>query len=62
MLNEVNPNLPPERQSRVSGIGLPEVGFAAGFALAVAGLAIVAVPAALLAAGVVLMAVSWRAA
>lgn len=60
MLNEVNPNLPPERTSRFEGIGRVEIAFAAGFVLAIVGLALVAIPAALLAAGVLLMAVAWR--
>ena len=60
MLNETYPNQPPERRRRLAAIGLPEVGFAAGFVLAVAGLAIVAIPIALLAAGTVLMVVAWR--
>jgi heme O synthase-like polyprenyltransferase len=59
MLNETYPNQRPERRRRV---GMPEVAFVAGFVLAVAGLAIVAIPVALLAAGIVLMAVAWRAA
>ena len=60
MLNETYPNQPHERRRRL--IGVPEIVFAVGFVLAVAGIAIVAIPVALLAAGIVLMAVAWRVA
>lgn len=60
MLNETHPNLPPEPRRRA--IGVPEVVFAAGFVSAVAGLALVSVALALVAAGVLAMVATWRAA
>lgn len=60
-------NLPSERRpSRLSRLSAsvrgPEITFAIGTVLAVAGIALVAVPLALFAAGVALMLVAWRAA
>jgi len=60
MLNETYPNLPPERRSRLPGVGKPEVVFCVGFAAVVAGLALVSVALALVVAGALAMAVAWR--
>jgi|PlaIllAssembly_1097288.scaffolds.fasta_scaffold42690_2 hypothetical protein len=63
MLNELEPNLPPERPSRIpSGIGAPEIAFGAGAILVAIGLALVYIPAAILAVGIGLMIIAWRAA
>lgn len=60
IFRETEPNLPPARRS--SGIGAPEVGFALGFVAAVAGIAIVSIAAALIVAGALVMAATWRGA
>lgn len=60
MLNELNPNETPERRGHFPGIGVPEVAFAAGFVAAVAGLALVSVALALIAAGTLAMVIGWR--
>ena len=58
MLRETEANLPHEKRAR--RIGLPEVGFAVGGLLAFSGIALVFLPAALLALGVLLMTVCWK--
>jgi hypothetical protein len=61
MLNELNPNAAsPEHRRRLPGIGAPEVTFALGFIAAVAGIALVSIAAALIVAGALVMAVTWR--
>ena len=63
MLNEIDTNLPPEVARKAQrSVGLPEVMFVAGGLLATAGIALVSIPLALLALGVLLMLVSWRSA
>ncbi len=57
-----NANLPPERPRILREIGPAEVAFGAGFLLAVVGIALVSVAAALIVAGALLMIASWRAA
>ena len=56
-----NVNLPPDRPRILREIGPAEVGFGAGFALAIAGIALFSIAAALVVAGALLMLVTWRA-
>jgi hypothetical protein len=61
IFRETEPNMPHSKW-RLTGIGLPEIAFVLGAAAATVGVALVFVPAALLAVGVLLMFVAWRAA
>jgi hypothetical protein len=60
MLNETHPNLPHDRRQRTTGIGAPEVGFLVGFVAAVTGISLLSIAAALIVAGALVMAASWR--
>ncbi len=60
MFRETEPNMPADKHPR--RFGLPEIGFTLGGLLAFSGIALVFLPAALLALGALLMAVTWRAA
>jgi hypothetical protein len=62
MLNETHPNALPERRRRFPGVGIPEVAFGLGFVAVVAGLALVAIPLALVVAGTLAMLAAWRSA
>ena len=57
MFRETEPNLPADKHPR--RFGLPEIGFTLGGLLAFSGIALVFLPAALLALGVLLMTVCW---
>jgi hypothetical protein len=63
MFSETNPNMPHDRIPRPwEGFDRTDFVFIAGAALAFIGVALVFVPAALFAVGVLLMFVAWRAA
>jgi hypothetical protein len=63
MFRETDPNMPHERTPRLwDGFDRKDMGFALGAVLACAGVALVFVPAALIAVGVLLMFVTWRTA
>ena len=63
MFRETDPNMPHDRTPRPwDGVDRKDVGFILGAVLAFVGVALVFVPAALFAAGALLMAVAWRTA
>ena len=63
MFRETDPNMPHDRTPRPwDGFDRKDAGFALGAVLAVVGMALVFVPAALFAAGALLMIVTWRVA
>jgi hypothetical protein len=63
MFSETNPNMPHERSPRPwEGFDRKDFGFALGAVGAFVGVALVFVPAALIAVGVLLMVICWRAA